>query len=119
MAPERVRDKTANPPSPELTHCTSPPQPVSINLAETCDVQNCYHRTVIEPLVPVVICQLCDDAGHCARNCTYTLAQSSYRFTCRLGSVPEARPVPSTNTEASLPTPISTVKTCDRIDCFF
>ena len=96
-----------------------------IDLAGTCDVQNYYHHTVIEQLVPVVICQLCDDIGHCARNCTYTLAKSSYRFTGRLGSVPEALPVPSTHTEAPLPTPILTVKpvkpvktSLDRIDCF-
>jgi hypothetical protein len=76
--PERVRDNTANPPSHEPTHCTPPPQPVLIDLAGTCDVQNYYNQTVIKPLVPVVICQLCDDVGHCARTYTYTLAESSF-----------------------------------------
>jgi hypothetical protein len=100
-SPERVRLNTANPPSLEPTPCTSPPtQPGSIDLAGSCSANNCYHRTVYEPLVPIVICQLCDDTGHCARNCTYTLAESSYRFTGILGSVPEVLPIPRTHTGA-------------------
>jgi hypothetical protein len=60
-------------------------------------------KLVSEPLVPVVICQLCDDVGHCARNCTYTLAESSYRFSGKLGLVPLALPVTHTHTEIPLP----------------
>jgi hypothetical protein len=131
-SPESVRNNTANPPSPEPTPCVSPEPyewstnhfPGSTDLAGSCRGKNCYHRTVNEPLVPMIVCQLCDESRHCAWNCTYTLAESSYRSIVRLGSVPEALPVPCTQTETPLPTPILTVKpvkpiklSLDKIDC--